>query len=230
MIKFVYSYYWSPRADNNHARDHRARIMDSRGLVIVAVGLPGAGKSRFHEKFLPDAVRCCQDLLKRREKVEALVEETVRAGRVAYVDRTDLDPKQRSHWVKIAKRCNVEVVALRFTASASTCIERAMARAAKGEHDGELNNPDKVAGLIGIMKNRQKPIGKGERFDKILEAHENDEDNVALVNALLGRTPSPAKRKAPAAEPDTQYLDSPGFLPPQQKRSKTDVVDLTAED
>ena len=207
--------------------------METKGLVIVAVGLPGAGKSRFHEKFLPDAVRCCQDLLKRREKVEALVEETVRAGKIAYVDRTDLDPKQRSHWVKIAKRCNVEVVALRFTASASTCIERAKARAAKGEHDGELNNPDKVAGLIGIMKNRQKPIGKGERFDQVLDVSEDDDKkNVALVNALLGRTPSPTKRKAPAAaEPDTQYLDSPGFLPPQQKRSKTDtVVDLTAED
>ena len=202
--------------------------MESKGLVIVAVGLPGAGKSRFHEKFLPDAVRCCQDLLKRREKVEALVEETVRAGKIAYVDRTDLDPKQRSHWVKIAKRCNVEVVALRFTASASTCIERAKARAAKGDHDRELNNPDKVAGLIGIMKNRQKPIGKGERFDQVLEASEEDHENVALVNALLGRTPSPTKRKA--EEPDTQYLDSPGFLPPQQKRTKTDVVDLTAED
>ena len=206
--------------------------MESKGLVIVAVGLPGAGKSRFHEKFLPDAVRCCQDLLKRREKVEALVEETVRAGKIAYVDRTDLDPKQRSHWVKIAKRCNVEVVALRFTATASTCIERAKARAAKGEHDGELNNPDKVAGLIGIMKNRQKPIGKGERFDQVLDAYEDDDEkNVALVDALLGRTPSPTKRKAPAAaEPDTQYLDSPGFLPPQQKRTKKDVVDLTAED
>ena len=210
--------------------------METKGLVIVAVGLPGAGKSRFHEKFLPDAVRCCQDLLKRREKVEALVEETVRAGGIAYVDRTDLDPKQRSHWVKIAKRCNVEVVALRFTATASTCIERAKARAEKGEHDGELNNPDKVAGLIGIMKNRQKPIGKGERFDKIVDASEHDDEaNIALVNALLGRTPSPTKRKAPAAtEPDTQYLDSPGFLPPQEKRRKPSpkdaVVDLTAED
>ena len=84
MIKFVFSYYWSPRrAAYNHAR-----IMESKGLVIVAVGLPGAGKSRFHEKFLPDAVRCCQDLLKRREKVEALVEETVRAGKVAYARRS----------------------------------------------------------------------------------------------------------------------------------------------
>ena len=61
---------------------------ETKGLVIVAVGLPGAGKSRFHEKFLPDAVRCCQDLLKRREKVEALVEETVRAGKVAYARRS----------------------------------------------------------------------------------------------------------------------------------------------
>ena len=65
-------------------------------------------------------------------------------------------------------------------------------------------------------------------------SEDDDEKNVALVDALLGRTPSPspAKRKAPAAtEPDTQYLDSPGFMPPQQKRTKKDaVVDLTAED
>ena len=85
MIKFVFSLLVV--AARRHNRDRR-RIMDSKGLVIVAVGLPGAGKSRFHEKFLPDAVRCCQDLLKRREKVEALVEETVRAGKVAYARRS----------------------------------------------------------------------------------------------------------------------------------------------
>ena len=100
-------------------------------------------------------------------------------------------------------------------------IERAKARAAKGEHDGDLNNPDKVAGLIGIMKNRQKPIGKGERFDRILEAHENDEDNVALVNALLGRTPSPTKRNAPAAaEPDT--VPRLAGLPPAATEAQQD--------
>ena len=80
------------------------------------------------------------------------------------------------------------------------------------------------------MRTGQKPIGKGERFDQVLDAYEDDDEkNVALVDELLGRTPSPTKRKA--EEPDTQYLDSPGFLPPQQKRTKKDaVVDLTAED
>ena len=90
-----------------------------------------------------------------------------------------------------------------------------------------------------IARTGQKPIGKGERFDQVLDASEDDDEkNVALVDALLGRTPSPspAKRKAPAAtEPDTQYLDSPGFMPPQSSKkrkpnAKDAVVDLTAED
>ena len=127
-------------------------VGDERPIDVKSVlPVPIATDTRRERQTRPAAMD-----RKRREKVEALVEETVRAGGIAYVDRTDLDPKQRSHWVKIAKRCNVEVVALRFTATASTCIERAKARAEKGEHDGELNNPDKVAGLIGIMKNRKK--------------------------------------------------------------------------
>ena len=101
QIKSIYRIIILLVAANNHARDRRARIMESKGLVIVAVGLPGAGKSRFHEKFLPDAVRCCQDLLKRREKVEALVEETVRAGKVAYARRSvEINDvvSMASHW------------------------------------------------------------------------------------------------------------------------------------
>ena len=178
--------------------------MESKGLVIVAVGLPGAGKSRFHEKFLPDAVRCCQDLLKRREKVEALVEETVRAGGIAYVDRTDLDPKQRSHWVKIAKRCNVEVVALRFTADASTCIQRAKARAARGEHDSTLKSD--FARVILKHRSEAEPIGEDEGFDRVYVASEDDDgENAALVDELLGRAPTlPAVEPAAAPSlPDT---------------------------
>jgi len=172
---------------------------ETKGLVVVAVGLPGAGKSRFHKEYLAgrDVVRCCQDVIG-RSRCLALVEETVRAGGMAYVDRCDGYPEQRAPWVEIAKRCNVEVVALRFTADASTCIQRAKARAAQGEHDSKLKSD--FARVILKHRSEAEPIGEDEGFDRVYAASEDDDAyNAALVDELLGRAPT---------APDTQRLDA----------------------
>ena len=61
--------------------------METKGLVVVAVGLPGAGKSRFHEKFMPDAVRCCA--YRRLERVSfAVLPSTVRTGQDLLKNKT----------------------------------------------------------------------------------------------------------------------------------------------
>ena len=196
---------WGGALDDDESDAAASEAPETKGLVIVAVGLPGAGKSRFHKEYLAkrDVVRCSQDAIGSRDKTKALVEETVRAGKVAYVDRQGYDQDQRSHWVEIAKRCMVEVVALRFTADASTCIARAVARARRGEHDGGLNDPNKVPGIIGRFRNMTTPIGDSEGFDRVYRASEDDDDeNVALVDELLGRSP------APTVVPDTQRLDA----------------------
>ena len=159
-----------------------------------------AGKTRFHKRYLAgcDVVHCCQDLLG-RSRCLALVEETVREGRVAYVDRCDGYPEQRAPWVEIAKRCNVEVVALRFTADASTCIQRAKARAARGEHDSTLKSD--FARVILKHRSEAEPIGEDEGFDHVYVASEDDDAaNAALVDELLGRAPT-APTVEPAAAP-----------------------------
>ena len=138
-----------------------------------------------------------------RSRCLALVEETVRAGGVAYVDRCDGYPEQRAPWVEIAKRCNVEVVALRFTADASTCIQRAKARAAQGEHDSTLKSD--FARVILKHRSEAEPIGEDEGFDRVYVASEDDDAaNAALVDELLGRTPAPTVEPAAAPSlPDT---------------------------
>ena len=120
---------------------------------MVAVGLPGSGKSRFFELHLEEtgaAVRCCQDVLKKKERVEEAVKEALAEGNVAYVDRTNYDPAQRKPYVGIAKRRGARVVALRFGASAQVCIARCNAHAALGVSTGVARTPAKNRRRAGV--------------------------------------------------------------------------------
>ncbi|KAF7308682.1 hypothetical protein HMN09_00717700 [Mycena chlorophos] len=74
-------------------------------VVLILVGLIGSGKSTFAlamQQHFQNFVRCNQDDLGDRRKVEALARASLSKGSSVIIDRTNFDESQRAHWIRIA--------------------------------------------------------------------------------------------------------------------------------
>ena len=133
----------------------------TRGLVVVCVGLPGAGKSTFFQKHfaaVPGIVRCCQDVLKSRQRVIDAVDAALQRGDAAFVDRTNVNKEQRAHWVRLAKRHGARCVALEFRTPADLCAQRCEARE---HHEGGVDRTNRECRrIVRIMSDEFTAVRK----------------------------------------------------------------------
>ncbi|KAF2002643.1 PNK3P-domain-containing protein [Amniculicola lignicola CBS 123094] len=99
--------------------------------IILFVGSPGAGKSSFYWKTLQPLgyARVNQDILKTREKCLKQARALVEEGTSVVVDNTNADPETRSSWTDLAKKLNVPIRCVLFTASAKLCEHNDAVRA-----------------------------------------------------------------------------------------------------
>jgi predicted kinase len=109
-----------------------------KGLVVLAIGLPGSGKSSWFKRH--NVVPLSSDMVRtllfddvREQRFQDLVFSNLRSMLKArliakrpmnYVDATNLTPQERQHWIKLAKDYNYEVHAVFFDVPLEVCIER----------------------------------------------------------------------------------------------------------
>jgi predicted kinase len=109
-----------------------------KGIVVLAIGLPGSGKSSWFKRH--NVVPLSSDMIRsllfddvREQRFQDLVFSNLRSMLKArliakrpmnYVDATNLTPQERQHWIKLAKDYNYEVHAVFFDVPLDVCVER----------------------------------------------------------------------------------------------------------
>jgi predicted kinase len=110
----------------------------SKGLVVLAIGLPGSGKSSWFKRhqispLSSDLVRALLFDDPTEQRFQDLVFSNLRSMLKArliarrpmnYVDATNLTPHERGGWIKLAKDYGYEVQAVFFDVPLETCLER----------------------------------------------------------------------------------------------------------
>jgi len=141
-----------------------------RGYVVLAIGLPGSGKTTWYKRrgvtpLSSDMLRniLFDDITEQRYQglVFSTLRSLLRARLIAkmpwnYVDATNLSPHERKQWIKMAKSFGYEVHAVFFDVPLEVCLERNSKR--------ERQVTDEV---MHKMAERLKPPSFKEGFEKI---------------------------------------------------------------
>jgi predicted kinase len=113
-----------------------------KGIVVLAIGLPGSGKSSWFKRH--DVTPLSSDMVRallfddvREQRFQDLVFSNLRSMLKArliakrptnYVDATNLTPQERQHWIKLARDYHYEVHAVFFDVPLEVCLERHLRR------------------------------------------------------------------------------------------------------
>ena len=155
-----------------------------KGVVVLAIGLPGSGKSSWFKRH--SVVPLSSDLVRsllfddvREQRFQDLVFSNLRSMLKArliakrpmnYVDATNLTPQERQHWIKLAKDYHYEVQAVFFDVPLEVCIERHERRDRVVPED-----------VMRRMAAKLKPPTFEEGFSKVTVVRVKKKDNEAAT-------------------------------------------------
>jgi predicted kinase len=143
---------------------------EPRGYVVLAIGLPGSGKTTWYKRrgvtpLSSDLLRSLlfDDITEQRYQglVFSTLRSLLRARLIAkmpwnYVDATNLSPHERKQWIKMAKSFGYEVQAVFFDVPLTVCLER------NSKRDRQVTDE-----VMHKMAERLRPPTFKEGFEKI---------------------------------------------------------------
>jgi predicted kinase len=154
----------------------------SKGTVVLAIGLPGSGKSSWFKRHSihPLSSDLLRELLfddAQEQRFQDLVFSNLRSMLKArlvarrpmnYVDATNLTPHDRSSWIKLAKDYGYDVQGLFFDVPLEVCMERHQRRGRAVPEDimrkmaGKLKAPtfDEGFSKITVVRVKQKEVSE----------------------------------------------------------------------
>ncbi|HTE87522.1 MAG TPA: AAA family ATPase, partial [Terriglobales bacterium] len=149
-----------------------------KGVVVLAIGLPGSGKSSWFKRhnitpLSSDLLRALlfDDATEQRfqdivfSNLRSMLKARLIARRpINYVDATNLTPHERQSWIKLAKDYGYEVQAVFFDVPVEVCLERNQRRERVVAEDvmrrmaGKLRPPtfEEGFGKITVVRVKQK--------------------------------------------------------------------------
>jgi predicted kinase len=155
-----------------------------KGAVVLAIGLPGSGKSSWFKRngitpLSSDMVRMLLFDDAQEQRFQDLVFSNLRSMLKArliarrplnYVDATNLTPHERHSWIKLAKDYGYEVQAVFFDVPVEVCLERNRRRERSVDED-----------VMRRMAAKLKPPTFEEGFSKVTVVRVKKKDNEAAT-------------------------------------------------
>jgi predicted kinase len=175
---------------------------EPRGYVVLAIGLPGSGKTTWYKRrgvtpLSSDLLRSIlfDDITEQRYQglVFSTLRSLLRARLIAkmpwnYVDATNLSPHERKQWIKMAKSFGYEVQAVFFDVPLSVCLER------NSKRDRQVTDE-----VMHKMAERLRPPTFKEGFEKITVVRVKGHPGTIPVTTTGGED-TPAEPTPEAAE------------------------------
>eukprot|EP00730_Choanoeca_flexa_P008529 TRINITY_DN12499_c1_g1_i3.p1 TRINITY_DN12499_c1_g1~~TRINITY_DN12499_c1_g1_i3.p1 ORF type:complete len:923 (+),score=165.18 TRINITY_DN12499_c1_g1_i3:162-2771(+) len=114
---------------------------------LFSYAVSGSGKSTFCHHLTqldPTYCRVNQDVLKTRKACLSAARQALAQGFNVVIDRTNLTPQQRQHWVELGRQFGAKLIAVDLITPKQTCMQRAARRM---NHEGGVEG-EKAKGVI----------------------------------------------------------------------------------